>query len=415
MKFPGAHRFRLRVALCFIAIWCALVSTAQAQHFDIDGPRKKVTLPFKFERNSVIIPVTINGNGPYNFILDSGVGLMLITEPKLVDSLNISYKRLVTIPGLGEGDDAQAYITGQLDVSVPGVKGYGISAAILKTDNLNLSGFVGMPIHGIIGYEFFNNLIVQVNFADTVLNIYRPKDITRIKRKGTKVPLLVEEKKPYLISKVTLPDGSSSMNKLLIDLGAGHALSLDYLLQKKGMPDKFIAGNLGMGLNGPITGFISRAKLLDLGGYHVVAPLTAFPDANNTNIKPSVPRDGNVGMEILKRFKVTFDYTGGAVYLKKGYGFKEPFEHDMTGIEYYASGPGLEHIIISRVEPGSSGYDVGLERGDEIVAINFKPVYKMSLEEIDNLFKSRHERTMLLEIYHSGKTDHVVLTLKRRI
>ncbi|MCC8411151.1 aspartyl protease family protein [Mucilaginibacter sp. UR6-1] len=392
-----------------------MCTVARAQHFDIEGPRKKVTLPFKFVRNSVIVPVTINGKGPYNFILDSGVGLMLITVPELVDSLNITYKRLVSIPGLGDGDDAKAYITGQLDVGVPGIKGYGISAAILKQDNLNLSGFVGMPVHGILGYEFFNNLIVQVNLADTVLNIYRPKDINNIKKKGVKIPLLIEEKKPYIITKVSLPDGSSSLNKLLVDLGAGHALSLDYLVQKRGMPEKFIAANLGVGLNGPITGFVSRAKQLDLGGYKILNPLTSFPDGNNTNIKPAIPRDGNVGMEILKRFKITFDYSGNAIYLKKGNGFKEPFEHDMTGMEYYAAGPGLQHVIISRVEPGSSGYDIGLERGDEIIAINFKPVYRMSLEEIDNLFKSRHEKTILLEIYHSGKTEHVVLTLKRRI
>lgn len=414
MKFQSTTRcvFIIAVSLYAFSTW---FSIAYAQHFDIDGPRKKVILPFKFLRNSVIVPVTINGHGPFNFILDTGVGLMLITDPSLIDSLNITNKRLVTIPGLGEGNNAQAYVTGQLEVSVPGVKGYGISAAILTIDNLNLSGFVGMPVHGILGYEFFNNLIIQVNLADTVLNIYRPKDIGRIKKKGVKIPLLIEEKKPYVTTKVTLPDGSSSLNKLLIDLGAGHALSLDYLIQRKGMPDKFIAANLGIGLNGPITGFISRAKQLDLGAYKIMNPLTSFPDGNNTNIKPAIPRDGNIGMEILKRFKITFDYSGNAIYLKKGNKFKEPFEHDMTGIEYYASGPGLQHVIISRVEPGSSGYDVGLERGDEIVSVNLKPVYRMSLEEIDNIFRSKNDRTILLEIYHSGKTDHVVLTLNRRI
>lgn len=403
------------VALCIITFWCGWTCIARAQHFDFDASRKKLSIPFRFVRNSVIVPVNINGKGPYNFILDSGVGLMLITQPNLVDSLNIDYKRLVKIPGLGDGDDAQAYITGQIDVKIAGTQGYGISAAILKTDNLNLSGFVGMPIHGLIGYEFFNNLVVQINLADTTLNIYRPKDIHRIRKKGDKIPMVVEEKKPYIFTKVTLPDGSSSLNKLLVDLGAGHALSLDYLIQKKGMPDKFIAANLGVGLNGPITGFIARAKQLDLGTYKIHQPLTSFPDGNNTNIKPSIPRDGNVGMEILKRFKITFDYSGNAIYLKKAAKFREPFEHDMTGIEYYASGPGLQHVIISRVEPGSSGYEIGLERGDEIISVNFKPVYRMSLEEIDNVFKSKHERTVLLEIYHSGKAEMVVLTLRRRI
>jgi C-terminal processing protease CtpA/Prc len=67
------------------------------------------------------------------------------------------------------------------------------------------------------------------------------------------------------------------------------------------------------------------------------------------------------------------------------------------------------------VEPGSPGYDVGLEKDDEIVFINFKPVAKMSLEEIDEIFRSKEDRSLLLEVYHDKKYDKVILTLKRRI
>jgi hypothetical protein len=49
------------------------------------------------------------------------------------------------------------------------------------------------------------------------------------------------------------------------------------------------------------------------------------------------------------------------------------------------------------------------------VAINLKPISKMSLEEVDNLFKSRDDRSLLLEVYHDNRHDMVVMTLKRRI
>ena len=61
------------------------------------------------------------------------------------------------------------------------------------------------------------------------------------------------------------------------------------------------------------------------------------------------------------------------------------------------------------------GDAIGLERGDEIISINFKPVEKMSLEEIDALFKSRDNRSILLEVFHDNRYDNVILTLKRRI
>ena len=95
--------------------------------------------------------------------------------------------------------------------------------------------------------------------------------------------------------------------------------------------------------------------------------------------------------------------------------FGEPFEHDMSGIEYYAAGEGFKHLIISRVEPGSAADEVGLEKDDEITAINFKPVGDMTLEQIDDIFKSKDQRSLLIEVYHDHKFDRVILTLKRRI
>ncbi|HEY5325963.1 MAG TPA: PDZ domain-containing protein, partial [Mucilaginibacter sp.] len=92
-----------------------------------------------------------------------------------------------------------------------------------------------------------------------------------------------------------------------------------------------------------------------------------------------------------------------------------PFEHDMSGMEYYSTGDDYNHIIISRVEPGSPADEIGLEKDDEIMSINFKPVAKMTLEDIDALFKSQNDRTLLLVIFHDKKYDTVAITLKQRI
>jgi C-terminal processing protease CtpA/Prc len=75
----------------------------------------------------------------------------------------------------------------------------------------------------------------------------------------------------------------------------------------------------------------------------------------------------------------------------------------------------LQHIIIYQVEPGSAGQIAGLLPDDEIVAINFKPVSPLSLQQIDNLFKSADDRTLILGIVRDRKYINVMLTLKRRI
>ena len=103
------------------------------------------------------------------------------------------------------------------------------------------------------------------------------------------------------------------------------------------------------------------------------------------------------------------------MYLKARGNLKDPFEHDMSGLEYYAGGAGLKHVVISRVEPGSASDDIGLAKDDEIMSVNLKPVANMSLEDLDHLFKSGDGRGVLLEIYHDKQYSRVILTLKRRI
>lgn len=408
LRHPGA------LWLAFVLTFC-ITTTARAQYFDLDVHKKKVNIPFKLERNLMIIQLKINHKGPFNFILDTGVGLMIITDPKLVDSISIPNKRTLKIPGLGEGDDSEAYVTSTLDIAIPGLVSYDVAAAILKKDVFNLSGYAGMPIHGLLGYEFFNNLAVKISFQDSMVTVCRPKDLKPF-RKANKIPMIVEDRKAYVYAKAFMPGIAPIKTKLVVDLGAGHPVSIERYIQTYGLPQKFIASaNLGIGLNGPINGFISRMDEFDLGKFRMKQVLASFPDDRNNQANLSVKRDGNLGVGILKRFTVILDYPDSAMYLKPGSTYNDPFEHDMSGLEYYAAGDHLERIVISRVEPGSAADEVGLERDDEIISINFKPVSRMNLQDIDELFKSKDDRSLLLEVYHDKRVDNVVLTLKRRI
>lgn len=413
MLFNLCPKIKWLFALLLLYILVCPFSTAHAQYFDLEKNRKHVTIPFRLVRNMIIIKLKINDKGPFNFILDTGVGLMIITEPELIDSINLTSKRTIKIPGMGQGEDDEAYISSVLKIDIPGLESHDITAAILKEDHFNLSNYAGMPIHGLLGYEFFADVAVKINFSDSTLSVCRPRDL-RPFRKGNKISMSIEERKPYIQARITYPNGKKTDSKLVIDIGAGHPVSIENMIKNNGLPAKYIPANLGVGLNGPIVGFISRVSEVDIGRFKIKDVITSFPDDTRLQIKPSVPRDGNLGIGILKKFQVIFDYPDNTLYLKPGPLFKEPFEHDMSGLEYYSAG-NFSHVIISRVEPGSPGDQIGLERGDEITAINFKPVEKMTLEEIDAIFRSRDGRGILLEIYHDKRYDKVILTLQRRI
>ncbi|WP_394353160.1 hypothetical protein [Mucilaginibacter humi] len=49
------------------------------------------------------------------------------------------------------------------------------------------------------------------------------------------------------------------------------------------------------------------------------------------------------------------------------------------------------------------------------MAINFKPVSPLSMQQIDELFRSSDGRMLILGIFRNKKYMNVMITLKRRI
>ena len=84
------------------------------------------------------------------------MGIFLITDPGLVDSLKLPKSlRKIRVIGFGEGKELEASVTGHLEVAVNASITGSLPAAILKEDAFDLSSYTGIPIHGLIGYEFF--------------------------------------------------------------------------------------------------------------------------------------------------------------------------------------------------------------------------------------------------------------------
>lgn len=229
----------------FLSVCILFLSVAvNAQQFSINEKVKQVKLRFQLVRNMVVIPVFINQKGPFNFVLDTGVGLMIITDPTLVDSININNRRTLKMYGMGNDIALEAYVTANLDISIAQkFKSEDVSAAILKNDHFGLSNYAGMPIHGLLGYEFFSNLAVKVDFMDSTLTVAKPGKIKPLKR-GIILHTNVEGHKPYFTTKALLPGGRLTDKKLLIDLGAGHPLSIENSQLQAVLPKKVLSANL---------------------------------------------------------------------------------------------------------------------------------------------------------------------------
>ena len=395
-----------------LSVLCCFCLSANAQFFSLKNPKSTQTVHFRLIRNLVVIKLNINGKGPYNFVLDTGVGFMLITEPSLVDSIEVSSRHILKIHGFGVGNDFEAYITNPLTINIPGLVSNDVSAALFKKDNFGLSDYAGIPIHGLLGYEFFNRLAVKIDFADSTIKVSLPEHMRYFKR-AEKIPMVIEDRKPYINTNVTFANGDEKQSKLIVDLGAGHCLSMENLKNKNDLQKNYIYADLGMGINGSISGTLSRIREIELGKYKLKDIVSAFPD--NDTSRQSVPRDGNIGIGLLKKFNLIFDYPNNALYLKPGSGYKNRDEHDMSGLTYYTAHKEEQHIIIDKVAPGSAANTAGLLKDDEIMMINFYSAANLSLQQIDELFKSGDGRPFVLLIYRNKNYLTIHLRLKRRV
>ncbi|TCC93791.1 peptide-binding protein [Pedobacter frigiditerrae] len=386
-----------------------------SQVFTFPDKQKRSFINFEFIKNLIVIPIYINNKGPYNFILDTGAGPLIITEPTLIDTLGLKNLRSTKIRGLGQGEEIDAFVTGELNAQIKEASINNIPTAILKKDIFNLSSYLGKKIYGIIGFYFFNSFVVKVNYTNQRVSFILPD--VKIKKRGAKFPIEIENKKPYITVDLQTPQLNNVKVKLIVDCGAGHALSMEALNGAPfPLPDSSVAANLGVGLSGLIDGRVGRIPLLKLGNYKFKNIITGFPAFESVAAQIGYnSQDGNLGAEFLRRFDMTYDYPNNAIYFKPNQGYNLPFDHDMSGMEVYTDPDNNKRYFIGRIEPGSSAEKHGFLEQDEIVGIDFKLAELYSLEEITKLFKSDNGKTIVVEIIRNDKNIIKLLKLKRRI
>ena len=80
-----------------------------------------------------------------------------------------------------------------------------------------------------------------------------------------------------------------------------------------------------------------------------------------------------MGGDILRRFKVIFDYTRKRMILEPNSQFDESFEYDMSGISLTAEGRDYKILRVGRVFEDTPAAEAGLRDGDQILAVDGKP------------------------------------------
>lgn len=387
--------------------------------FQLAKRRKITRIPFEFQANLIIVPIKVNNSDTLRFILDTGVSSILITDPQIAKLQRMKFVRNVKISGAGQGIDIEAGIVLDNTITMGDMIGYRQNLVVLKEDVLKLSEFVGSPIHGIIGYEIFNRFTVIIDFSINELILENPEHYKYKPSKGERFPITIEENKPYLSTIELINEKQNLPLKVILDTGAGHAISLDANRNNRiPMPEKVVKAQLGRGLSGIINGSLGRISKLRLGKFEMKNIVASFPDSSSYRTKGMelTERQGNIGCEFLRRFKVTFNYRDQYIVLKPiNRRMKEPFEHNMSGIELMAKGNDYHEYMIDRVIENSPADDAGLLQGDQVMFINNKSSKDISISEIYKLFQKGEGKNVNLIMNREGKLFFATINLRRLI
>lgn len=392
-------QLRFGLAL-FLLVFFQTASLAQIPGFFMKDEKRKVTIPFYSSNSLIIVPISINGNIPLNFLIDTGVRANILFSKKLGDALGLTYTRKITLMGADGTTSLPAFISPINTIDLGAVEGIAQNLLVLEEDFLELEAVIGVPVYGIIGYEFFKNNPVRINYDDGLIDFFKRDAVKWRPLFYHKLGMTIEDEKPYIFAKIQQKNDSIINTKLLIDTGANHGVLLNRETSEAiKLPPLTIETELGQSLGGVLYGFIGRVKDLKFAGLKMTEVLTSYPEENAYSyIFSETGRQGSLGSEVLGRTRLILDYPRNRLLVKRGEDFYSPFQFDMSGIVIKKVTNEENRMYVATVRKGSPAEGEGILPFDEILSINKIPTFIWEMPEVIKLFRSEEGKEIELEI-----------------
>ena len=370
--------------------------------------RKIESIPFEMVGSYVVINVKINDSSPLNLILDSGIRNTIITELEPSDKITLSFSDVKDMMGLGGGGILEAYTSNFNLLKIGKLKLQNKTVYVLKNDVFNLSKHSGTKINGLIGVDFFQDHIVEIDYSSKHIRFYEPTNFEA--PKGYEMmPITIESQKMFVELSVVESDSTQRQVKMLMDTGAElNAWFQTTSKESVHVPPKWVQGTIGEGLNGIITGKYSHIPQICFGNFCLKNAIVSFPDsATITGIVTNSKRDGTVGSQLLSRFNLFIDYKQKKFYFKPNSNFKNPYSYNVAGIEIIQYSPVVPIIEVMDVWANSPAAHAGVQKEDQIIEINGTSAFQMSIGEIRKIFETTSKRPLNLTLKR-GKEEIMV-------
>ena len=150
-----------------IIIFFCLSNLSYSQgKFIVQNKKRSDKIRFKLINNLIVIPVEINGV-ELSFLLDTGVSKPIIFNfLNVSDTLKIKDTEKIFLRGLGEGESVEALKSKNNVFKIGDAIKLNQDLYAVFDANLNFAPRLGVPIHGILGFDFFKDLVIEINYSN---------------------------------------------------------------------------------------------------------------------------------------------------------------------------------------------------------------------------------------------------------
>ncbi len=330
----------------------------------VDGATSTGWIDFNFfKKRRIIMDALVNGHET-NLILDSGAEATAINKA-FADSIGLKGEGELSAGGVG--GSAKVSIAKGVTIELGNMRATNLTVIIIDLDRIGQR--IGHPLNVIFGEEVFNELIVDIDYPAERIAFHRPENFST-----TGLGSALE---------ITSAQGgqkeiSVSINGLApapvgLDTGSGDTITLfkSWTDANSILDGLTTSTRVGGGVGGQTTALIGTVPEIEIGGYFLKDVPVSFFRADEGSFATSEIA-GNMGVQIFRQFRTTFDFGKSRLYLTPpGAGLNPSFDRDRTGLQIIKKGPGL---TVSHVAKESPAQAAGWKVDDVIVAIDGKPI-----------------------------------------
>jgi hypothetical protein len=375
------------------------------------APTSVKVFRFEIHDNHIHIQAKTPSARSLSMILDTG-GDQNALNASLCDDLEVKHKVEINLSAAGTGEDKTAvYFTKTIPLDLVGIP--------LRTNIFvplkKLEAGIGRTIDGILGSEIFHRCVVEIDYQTQTIKLH-PANTYTASPQGVIIPISLVRRRPFVRAQIKFPGREAIEGKFIIDTGDSSGLSLhSRFVQKHALLSQVSNGipHFTSGIAGEAKEILGRAEHFLLGEKVIERPVVAFSQAEKGSTADA-SYDGAIGGEILRRFKLTLDYSRGQMILEPNGNLAAPFEVDMSGMDLVAQGKAFATIQVLRVYENTPASQAGLRPGDILLEINGTAAGELGLEQVRQLFKL-DEREYHLSLQRDGLPLHVGLVTRRLI